>query len=40
MSLEFVDTHCHLDFNKFDNDRDEVVIRAQKAGLSHMLIPG
>ncbi|MFH2038615.1 MAG: TatD family hydrolase [Chloroflexota bacterium] len=40
MPLEFVDTHCHLDFNKFDNDRDEVVIRAQTAGLSHMLIPG
>jgi TatD DNase family protein len=40
MSLELVDTHCHLDFNKFDNDRNEVVLRAQAAGLTHMLIPG
>ena len=40
MPLELVDTHCHLDFNKFDNDRNEVVLRAQIAGLTHMLIPG
>ena len=40
MPLELVDTHCHLDINKFDNDRNEVVMRAQIAGLTHMLIPG
>jgi TatD DNase family protein len=34
------DTHCHLDLEKFDADRDEVIRRAQKAGLGRILIPG
>ncbi len=34
------DTHCHLDFNKFDADRDEVLARAWAAGLTRILIPG
>jgi len=38
--VELVDTHCHLDFNKFDVDRDEVIHRARLMGLTHILIPG
>jgi len=38
--LNLTDTHCHLDFNKFDADRDEVLARAWKAGLTRILIPG
>lgn len=38
--MEFVDTHCHLDFNKFDNDRPEVLLRAKVAGITRILIPG
>lgn len=39
LPVEFVDTHCHLDLNKFDNDRTEVILRSQAAGLTHILIP-
>jgi TatD DNase family protein len=34
------DTHCHLDFNKFDADRQEVIKRAKTAGVVRMLVPG
>lgn len=33
------DTHCHLDFNKFDADRGEVIQRALDAGVERVLIP-
>jgi len=34
------DTHCHLDFGKFDADRDAALARARAAGLTRILIPG
>ena len=33
------DTHCHLDFNKFDKDRDTVIQRALDVGVERMMIP-
>ena len=33
------DTHCHLDFNKFDEDRDAAIQRAMEAGVTRILIP-
>jgi TatD DNase family protein len=34
------DTHCHLDLNKFDEDRQAVIQRAMGAGIGRILIPG
>ena len=33
------DTHCHLDLNKFDADRDAVIQRAIEVGVNRILIP-
>jgi len=38
--FSLTDTHCHLDFNKFDDDREGVLARAWEAGLERILIPG
>ncbi|MFA5114927.1 MAG: TatD family hydrolase [Candidatus Omnitrophota bacterium] len=32
-----IDTHCHLDFPEFDQDRDEVVRRASLAGVERII---
>jgi TatD DNase family protein len=35
-----IDSHCHLDLNHFDLDRDEVVTRAQEAGVVAIITQG
>ena len=33
------DTHCHLDAAEFDHDREQVIARAQAAGVRALVIP-
>lgn len=37
MSLTLIDTHAHLDDEKFQDDLDEVLARAAQAGLRHII---
>ncbi|HZT68406.1 MAG TPA: TatD family hydrolase [Terriglobia bacterium] len=37
MTQFFVDSHCHLDDSRFDADRDEVIERARRSGVRHLL---
>lgn len=35
--LEITDSHCHLDFPDFDEERDDIVRRAVEAGVTRMV---
>ena len=37
--ISFIDTHCHLDGEEFDQDRDEVMARAKAAGCTKIFLP-
>lgn len=36
----FVDSHCHIDGKEFDSDREDVIKRANDAGVKAMLVVG
>jgi TatD DNase family protein len=35
-----IDTHCHLDFPEFDNDRSDVISRAKATGVGYIINAG
>ncbi len=37
--MTLIDTHCHLNFESYDEDRDAVVARALEAGVTTVIIP-
>ncbi len=39
MSARLIDTHCHLNFHAYDEDRDELLRRARAAGVDRIIIP-
>ncbi|MFH0834307.1 MAG: TatD family hydrolase [Patescibacteria group bacterium] len=38
--MKLIDSHCHLDFPNFDQDFDQVLARAEEAGVVKFLNPG
>ncbi len=40
MPYPIIDSHCHLDFPKFDRDRGESILRAREAGIVGMINSG
>jgi TatD DNase family protein len=37
---DLIDSHCHLDFDAFNSDRDAVIERARTNGIKDIVIPG
>jgi len=35
-----IDSHCHIDFDIFNNDRDDVITHAKSCGVSDIVVPG
>ncbi len=36
---KIIDTHCHIDMEQFDEDRDEVIKRSSENGVKAILVP-
>jgi len=34
-----IDSHCHIDFDDFHSDRDQVIQQAQDSGIEHIIVP-
>ena len=38
--MEFIDTHCHINFGQFRDDLSSVITSARKAGVRKFVVPG
>jgi TatD DNase family protein len=38
--MNLIDSHCHLDFDVFDHDRDEILTRCKQLSINTIVIPG
>ncbi len=38
--MRLIDSHCHLDFNSYDDIRDDVICEAADAGVTRIINPG
>ena len=39
MSIQLIDTHCHLDFEQFDNDRESLIANLATKEVSDVIVP-
>ncbi len=37
--MKLIDTHCHINFDSYDGDRDLVILRANEAGVTRIINP-
>lgn len=37
--MELIDTHCHIDVEEFDADRDQVLARSRRLGVTRIVVP-
>lgn len=40
MKTSYIDTHCHLNFKRFNKTRDQVLKEAQDKGITAIIVPG
>lgn len=38
--MHLIDSHCHLDFDQFDSDRESVLSNCHKLGVEQIIVPG
>ena len=37
--MKLIDSHCHLDFDDFDEDREQIIKNCQQSGIQRIVIP-